>query len=34
MQDDTQLEHRQIAGDIKLIIEEQLPTIYAAMWGK
>ena len=33
-QDDTQWEHRQIAKDIKLIIEEQLPTIYAAMWGK
>lgn len=33
-QEDTQFEHRQIAGDIKLIIEEQLPTIYAAMWGK
>jgi thymidylate synthase (FAD) len=33
-QDDTQYEHRQIAKDVKLIIEEQLPTIYAAMWGK
>ena len=33
-QDDTQWEHRQIAKDVKLIIEEQLPTIYAAMWGK
>ena len=33
-QDDTQWEHRQIAKDIKLIIEEQLPTINAAMWGK
>ena len=33
MQDDTQLEHRQIASDIKLIIEEQLPIIYAAMWN-
>jgi thymidylate synthase (FAD) len=32
-QDDTQYEHRQIANDIKLIIEEQLPTIYAAMWN-
>ena len=33
-QDDTQYEHRQIAEDIKLIIEGELPTIYAAMWGK
>jgi len=33
-QDDTQAEHRVIANDIKLIIEEQLPTIHEAMWGK
>lgn len=33
-QEDTQSEHRVIANDIKLIIEEQLPTIHEAMWGK
>jgi thymidylate synthase (FAD) len=33
-QEDTQAEHRIIANDIKLIIEEQLPTIHEAMWGK
>lgn len=33
-QEDTQTEHRVIANDIKLIIEEQLPTIHEAMWGK